>query len=86
MYNQKLTEQLECNGFHIFLLYEAIAHQETNIQSAAVATRVVFCPEKFVMRLDMTKKRMKCRIEGTTTWIYGEKKKTFKNPRKGLGY
>ena len=73
MNNRKLTELLECIGFHI-----------TNLLSAAIGTRVVFCPEKFVMRLDMTKKRMKCRIEGTTTWIYGEKKKTFKNPRKGL--
>ena len=33
-----------------------IERQETNIQSAAIGTRVVFCPEKFVMRADMSKK------------------------------
>ena len=34
----------------------------------------------------MTKKRMKLIIEGTGTasWIYGEKKETFENLRKGL--
>ena len=37
---QELTEQLECNGF-IYCYYGA---QGTNIQSAAIGTRVVFCP------------------------------------------
>ena len=31
----------------------------TNIQSAAIGTRVMFCPEKFAMRADMTEKRVK---------------------------
>ena len=31
VYNQILTEPRECNGFHIFLLYGAHEHQETNI-------------------------------------------------------
>ena len=30
MNNQKLTELLECIGFHIFLLYEAHEHQKTS--------------------------------------------------------
>ena len=48
----ELTGELECNGFHISLL-------PTNTQSAVIGTRIVFCPEKFVMRADITKKRMK---------------------------
>ena len=62
---QELTKQLKCNGFHIFLLGGAFEHQETNIQCAAIGTRGVTCSEKFVIRTD---------IEGTTTWISGEKK------------
>ena len=77
MYNRKLTEQLKCNGFHIFLLYGAHEYQKTNIQRAVIVTRVVFCPEKFVMRADMTKRRKNPILEGTTTWIYGEKKETL---------
>ena len=61
---------------------KAISAQETNIQSAAIGTRVVVCPEKFVMRTDMKKRRMKLIIEGTTTWITGEKKQTLENLRK----
>ena len=57
MNNQKLTELLECIGFHIFLLYEAHEHQVTNITT--IGTRAVFCPEKIVMRADMTKRRIK---------------------------
>ena len=45
----------------------------------------VVCLKTFAMRADMTKKRMKNVIEGTTTWIYGEKKMTFKNLR-SFGY
>ena len=36
------------------------------------------------MRADMTKKRIKLIVEGTATWIYGEKKETFETLRKGL--
>ena len=46
----------------------------------------MFYPEKYAMQGDMTKKSMKNVIEGTTSWIYGEKKKTFKNLRKKFGY
>ena len=46
----------------------------------------MFYPEKYAMQGDMTKKSMKNIIEGKTSWIYGEKKKTFKTPRKGLGH
>ena len=38
------------------------------------------------MRVDMTKKRMKLVKEGTITWTYEEKKKTFVNLIKPLGY
>ena len=47
------------------------------LQSAVIGTRVAFCPEKFVMRADMTKRRMKLIIEATTTRSYGEKKDTL---------
>ena len=46
----ELKKQLECNGFYISQLYGAHERQEIiNIQSAAIGTRVVFCPEIFVM-------------------------------------
>ena len=81
MYNQKLTEQLKCNGFHIFLLYGTHEYQKNNIQRAVIVSRVVFCPEKFMMRPDMTKRRKNPILEGTTTWIYGEKKETLQKSR-----
>ena len=46
---------------HIFLLYEAHEHQD---QYTAIGTRVVFCPEKIVMRADMTKRRIKVVKDG----------------------
>ena len=47
-------------------------------QYTAIGTRVVFWPEKFVMRADMTKRRMKLVIE------FGERKETLENMRKIL--
>ena len=60
-----------------YKLCGANEHQETNKQNAAIGTRIVFCPEKFVMLVDITKRRMKLVIEATTTRIYGEKKETL---------
>ena len=57
----------------MFLLYGTHEHQETNIQSAANGNRVVFCPEKFVVRADMTKRRIKLVIKGTTNMDFWRK-------------
>ena len=46
------------HDFHISLLYGAHERQQTNIESDAIGTRVVFRPEKFTMRGDMSKRRM----------------------------
>ena len=52
--------------------------------SIKIGTRVLFSPEKFVIRAGRTKRRMKLKIEGTTTLFYGEKKVTLENLRKIL--
>ena len=82
----ELAGQWECNGFHISLLYGRHERKQTIIESAAFGTNVVFRPEKFVIRADMAKKRMKLVIEGTSNWIFEGKMETFENLRKSLGY
>ena len=46
------------HDFHISLLYGAHERLQTNMESDAIGTRVVFRPEKFTMQEDMSKKRM----------------------------
>ena len=64
--------------FFISLLYGAHECQETNLQSAAIGTRVVFSPGKFVMQAGKAKKRVKLVIKGTTTWFYEERRRHLK--------
>ena len=72
--------------FHISLLYGAHERTQTKLDSDAFGTKVVFRPEKFTMRADMSQKRMKLVIEGTPNWIYKGKKLSFDSLRRSLRY
>ena len=69
----------------VMVLASPHVRQQTNIESDAIGTMIVFCPEKCMMRADMRKRRMKLVIEGPSTWIFKGKKETFENLRNSLG-
>ena len=75
--------QQECNCFYISLLQGAHERQQTNIESDAIGINDCASSKNFLMGADMSKRRMKFIIEGTTTWQLGMKE-TFENQRKSL--
>ena len=81
----EFTGQLECNGFHLSILYGSYQRQETNIQRAVIGTRVVFCPEFLFDASRHEKEKNEAHNRRYNFVDLWKMKKTFEHLGKNLG-